>query len=32
VTKQQEAKWPYIANAVFWIVQNHGERSYFRRF
>ena len=24
VTKQRTAKWPYIANAVFWIVQNHG--------
>jgi len=25
VTKQRTAKWPYIANAVFRIVQNHGE-------
>jgi len=24
VTKQQAAKWPYIANAVFRIVQNYG--------
>jgi len=24
VTKQWTAKWPYIANAVFRIVQNHG--------
>jgi len=23
---------PYIANAVFRIVQNHGEKCYFRRF
>jgi len=32
VTKQFTAKWPYIANAVFRIAQNHGEKSYFRRF
>jgi len=25
VTKQWTAKWPYIANAVFRVVQNHGE-------
>jgi len=25
VTNQLTAKWPYITNAVFWIVQNHGE-------
>jgi len=25
VTKQWAAKWPFIANAVFRIVQNHGE-------
>jgi len=29
VTKQRTAKWPYIANAVFRIVQNHGGKSYF---
>jgi len=32
VAKQLVAKWRYIANAVFRIVQNHGELSYFRRF
>jgi len=32
VTKQWEETQPYIANAVFRIVQNHGEWSYFRRF
>jgi len=32
VTKQCTAKWPYIANAVFRIVQNNGEFSYFGRF
>jgi len=32
VTKQWTSKRPYIANAVFRIVQNHGEKSYFRRF
>jgi len=31
VTKQWTAKWPYNANAVSRIVQNHGEKSYFRR-
>jgi len=30
--KKWTANWPYIANAVFRIVQNHGERSCFRRF
>jgi len=32
VTKQWKVKWPYIANAVFRIVQNEGENSYFARF
>jgi len=32
VTKQWTEEWPYIANAVFRIVQNHGDKSYFRRF
>ena len=32
VTKQWAAKWPYTGNAVFRIVQNHGEKSCFRRF
>jgi len=32
VTKQWTSKWPYIVNPVFWIVQNHDEKSYFRRF
>jgi len=32
VTKQWVAKQPYIANAVFRIVQNHSEKSYFHRF
>jgi len=27
VTKQWTAKWSYIANAVFRIVQNHGEKK-----
>jgi len=31
VTKQWTAKWPYNANAVSRIVQNHGEKGYFRR-
>jgi len=31
VTKQLTAKWPYISNAVFPILQNHGEKSCFRR-
>jgi len=31
VTKQS-TKWPYVGNAVFRIVQNHGEQSYFLRF
>jgi len=25
MTKQITAKWPYITNAVFRVVQNHGE-------
>jgi len=25
VTKQWTTKWPYIANVVFGIAQNHGE-------
>jgi len=25
VTKQWTTEWPYIANAVFRIVKNHGE-------
>jgi len=29
VTKQLTAKWPYIANVVFQIVQNCGDKSYF---
>jgi len=29
--KKWTAKWPYIANAVFRIVQNHGEKRYFCR-
>jgi len=32
VTKQWMTKWLYIANAVFRIVTNHDEKSYFRRF
>jgi len=32
VTKQWMSKWPYIANAVYQIIQNLGEKSYFRRF
>jgi len=32
VIKNWTAKWPYIANAVSRIVQNHGEQSSFRRF
>ena len=32
VTKQWMSKWPYIANAVYQIVQNLGEKGYFRRF
>jgi len=32
VTKEWTAKWPSIANAVFWIVQNNSKKSYFRRF
>jgi len=32
VTKQWMAKWPYIANAIFRIVQNQGEKTYFRSF
>jgi len=32
VTKQWMANWPYIAIAVFRIVQNHGEKSYFHNF
>jgi len=32
VTKQLMSKWPYIANAVFQIVQNLREKSYFCRF
>jgi len=28
--KQWTAKWPYIANAVFRIATNNGEKSYFR--
>jgi len=32
VTKQWTAKWPYTANAIFGIVKNHGEKSYFCRF
>ena len=31
-TKQWMAKWPYIVNALFWILQKHGEWSYFCRF
>jgi len=31
-TKQWTVNWPYIGNAVFRIVQNHGERSCIRRF
>jgi len=31
VTKQWTAKWLYVTNAVFRIVQNHGGKSYFRR-
>jgi len=30
--KTMDKKWPYIANFVFRIVQNYGEKSYFRRF
>jgi len=30
--KKWTLKWPYIANAVFQIVQNHGEKSFFLRF
>jgi len=26
VKKQWTAKWPYIANALFRIIQNHGEK------
>jgi len=29
VTKQLTAKWSYIANAVFRIAQNHGEKVTF---
>ena len=25
VAKQWTAKWPFVANAVFRVVQNHGE-------
>jgi len=32
VTKQWTAKWPYIGNAGFRIVQNYGEKSYSCRF
>ena len=32
MTKQLTVKWPYIANAVFRIAQNHGEKNNFRRF
>jgi len=32
VTKQCTAKWPYVANVVLRIVQNHEDKSYFRRF
>ena len=32
VTKQWTKIWPYIANGVFRIVQNHSEKSYFCRF
>jgi len=32
VTQKWAAKWPYIANAVFRIAQNHGEKSSFHRF
>jgi len=32
MTKQWTAKWSYIANTVFQVVQNHGEKSYSRRF
>ena len=31
MTKQWTTKWHYVANAVFRIVQNHGESSHFRR-
>ena len=30
MTEQWTAKWPYIANGLLQIVQNHGEKSYFR--
>jgi len=30
--QKMDGKWPYIANGVFRIVQNHGEKNYFRRF
>jgi len=30
--KTIDGKWPYISNAVFQIVENNGEKSYFRRF
>jgi len=30
--KQWTTKWPYIANVVFGIAQNHGELNYNLRF
>jgi len=32
VTKQWASNWPYVANTVSRIVQNHGEKSYFLGF
>jgi len=32
VTKQWITKWPYIANAVFPIVQNHAEKCHLGKF
>ena len=32
MTKRWTTKWPYVANALFQIVKNHGEWSYFLGF